>query len=65
MRTLVYDKLLGSIAVIMLILLCGAPIIAIIAATFGGISPLELVFTYLLVILQRSVLRLDGAALLL
>ncbi len=51
MRTLVYDKFLAAVFLILLILLCGAPVIAIITATFGGISPLEFIFAYLGIIL--------------
>ena len=49
-RELVYGKLLSALAVLLLALICGAPVLAIIAATFGGISPWELAFGYAIVV---------------
>jgi len=45
-RELVYQKFTGAIAWLLLMLLCSAPIMAIVAATFGGISPLLLLVCY-------------------
>jgi len=50
-RQLVYEKFFSALAVQLLILVCGAPAIAIIAATFGGIAPWELALGYLCVLL--------------
>ncbi|MHB0938352.1 MAG: ABC transporter permease [Armatimonadota bacterium] len=50
-RELVYGKCFGAVALLMLTLLCGAPIMAIIAGTFGGISPLEFGIGYLALLL--------------
>ena len=46
MRELVMGKFYGAIALQGLLLLCGMPVMAIIAATFGGISPWELLIGY-------------------
>ena len=50
-RELVYGKLIGAVAVLLLALISGAPLLAIIAATFGGISPGELTLGYAVVII--------------
>ena len=49
-RDLVYCKYFGAVAVLLLVLVCGVPVLAIIAASFGGISPGELAFSYLTII---------------
>ena len=49
-RELVYGKYFGAVAVLLLALISGAPLLAIIAATFGGISPGELALGYAVVI---------------
>ena len=50
LRELVYGKFFGAIAMQGLLLLCGMPVLAIIAATFGGISPGELLLSYVWII---------------
>jgi|GEM_PF-2479321 len=46
-RELVYGKCFGAVALLLLTLISGAPVIAIIAATFGGVSPWEFGLGYL------------------
>jgi len=46
-RELVFGKCFGAVALLLLTLVCGAPVIAIIAATFGGVSPWEFALGYL------------------
>lgn len=50
-RELVYGKCFGAVALLLLTVLCGAPVMAIIAGTFGGISPLEFGISYLALLL--------------
>jgi len=50
-RELVYEKFAGALVLLLLTLLCGLPVVAIIVATFGGVSPWELGLGYLLILL--------------
>jgi ABC-type transport system involved in multi-copper enzyme maturation permease subunit len=50
-RELVFGKCFGAVALLLLTLVCGAPVMAIIAATFGGVSPWEFGLGYLLLLL--------------
>lgn len=50
-RELVLGKYCGSLAVLLLTLICGAPVMAIIAVTFGGVAPWEFGLGYLVIML--------------
>jgi ABC-type transport system involved in multi-copper enzyme maturation permease subunit len=45
-RQLVLQKFWSAMAVLLLVLICGIPVVAIIAATFGGIAPEVLLLGY-------------------
>jgi len=50
-RELVFGKCFGAVALLLLTLVSGAPVMAIIAATFGGVSPWEFGLGYLALLL--------------